>query len=137
MPITDPTADAPLPAPLVAVRRRFEEWRSCHSPPCRIPPPLWKAAVRCAGKYGILRTTRALRLEYNGLKRRVAASAGAPADHGGPPAFVELARPGGDGAACCIVEVERPGGARLRMEFRGPAVPDIADLVRRFVSEGA
>lgn len=132
-----PTKDPCPPAPLAAVRRRFEHWRSTRRQPCRIPPPLWKAAVRCATKYGIHRVVCALGLDYNSLKRRVMATAGAAATPSHPPAFVELVPPGRNGPAECIVEVERPGGARLRIELRGSGIPDLAELARRFSVEGA
>ena len=133
------TSDDPrLPPPLAAALRRFEHWRSTRSEPCRIPSPLWKAAVKCAAKCGLNRTVLVLGLDYNSLKRRVMASAGAPVAPSPPQAFVELvAPPGRNGPADCIVEVERPGGARLRVELRGSAVPDLADLARRFAAEGA
>jgi hypothetical protein len=93
--------------------------------------------VRCAAKYGLCPTARALHLDYNSLKRRVTASASTSGAQDHPPAFVELAVPAGHGPAGCIVEVERPGGAKLRVELRGSWVPDLADLARRFAVEGA
>lgn len=127
--------DQPLPAALVAVQRRFERWRSTHRPPSPILPALWRAAVRSAGKYGTYVTARALRLDYSALKRRVEASLGASAAHQRHAAFVEIGGPTGNRPATCSVEVERPGGAKLRVELRGSAIPDIADLARRFASE--
>jgi hypothetical protein len=129
--------DARLPVPLAAARRRFEHWRSTRSEPCRIPSLLWKAAVRCAAKYGVSRTVCALGLDYNSLKKRVMAAAGAPVAPSRPPAFVELVAPGRNGPAECVVEVERPGGAKLRVELRGSGIPDLAELARRFAAEGA
>lgn len=129
--------DSHLPASLAAAQRRFEHWRSTRREPCRIPPSLWQAAVRCAAKYGVHRTVRALRLDFNSLKRRVLASTGAPAAQGRPPTFVELVAPAGNGPAGCIVEVERPGGAKLRVELRGSEIPDVAELARRFAAEDA
>lgn len=129
--------DPRLPPALAAVRRRFEHWRSTRSEPCRIPSPLWKAAVRCAAKCGLNRTVLVLGLDYNSLKRRVMASGDAPVAPSPPQAFVELVAPGRNGPADCIVEVERPGGAKLRVELRGSAVPDLAELARRFAAEGA
>ena len=129
--------DLPLPAPLAAARRRFEYWRSTRRGPNRIPPRLWKAAVRCAATCGLNRTVLALGLDYNCLKKRVMASVAAPAPPSPPATFVELVPAGPKGAAECILEVERPGGAKLRVELRGAGVPDLADLLRRFAKEGA
>jgi len=61
----------PLPAWLEAVQRRFERWRRTRKVRSRIPEPLWAAAVRAAGQYGIHRTAKALRVNYYGLKKRV------------------------------------------------------------------
>jgi hypothetical protein len=131
--------DAPLPAPLAAARRQFEHWRSTRSEPGRIPPPLWRLALRCARKYGLYRTVRALRLDYTGLKKRLLATGGTPAtaQRSPAPGFVELVAPGLSGPAECVIEVARPGGTKLRIELRGSRVPDVAELARRFSAEEA
>ena len=129
--------DSRLPTPLAAARWRFEHWRSTRTAPCRIPPALWKAAVRCAVRFGVYRTASALRLDYNSLKRRLTASTNAEVASSSPPAFVEIHAPPRNGLAECIVEVERPGGAKLRVELRGSGIPDLAELARRFAAEGA
>ena len=126
--------DLHVPSPLAAVRRRFEHWRSTRRGPSRIPPQLWKAAVRCAAQCGLNRTVLALGLDYNSLKKRVTAEHPAPI---APATFVELLPASRNGVAECVVEVERPGGAKLRIELRGAGIPDLADLARRFAAEGA
>ena len=131
------TSDPRLPAPLASARRRLELWRSTHSAPARIPPDVWNAAVRCATKYGLCPTARALGLDYNSLKRRMTASESASPAPEDRPAFLELPVPPGNGPAGVILEVERPGGAKLRVELWGSWVPDLADLARRFAGEGA
>ena len=132
-----PSDDPRLPAPLATARRRLQEWRSRESRPFRIPAPLWEAAVRCAAKFGVCPTARALGLDYNSLKKRLRATAGAPPVTTSPPAFVELVTPARGAPAECILEIERPGGAKLRVELRGSGIPDLADLARRFASETA
>jgi hypothetical protein len=77
------------------VRERFAEWRRKRKPRTRIPGPLWAAAVKMVGKYGLHRTARALRVDYYSLKRRVeeaSASTGRPTG-GNVATFVELAGP--------------------------------------------
>jgi hypothetical protein len=127
--------DLHLPAQLAAAQRRFEHWRSTRTKLCKIPTPLWNTAVRCAAKYGVYRTVLALGLDYKTLKKRLLASTGALATPS-HPAFVELVPPERNGPAECIVEVERPEGAKLRVELRGTAIPDIPELARRFAAEG-
>lgn len=125
-----------LPPLLAATRDRFVAWRAARSGHTRIPAPLWKAAVRCAAKHGVYPTVRALGLDYKCLKSRLLSSAGA-ASPARPPAFVEIIPTGGSAPTSCVLEVERPGGAKLRIELRGSALPDLAELARRFAAEGA
>ena len=54
-----------------AVRRRFELWRGTRQGRARIPEGLWTSAAKLAAVYGLCRTARMLRLDYNALKRRV------------------------------------------------------------------
>jgi hypothetical protein len=56
-----------LPARLERARRRFERWRRTRKIPSRIPEPLWAAAARMAGTYGISRTANTLRVNYSAL----------------------------------------------------------------------
>lgn len=131
------TDDAPLPARLATARRRFEEWRSTRTRPCRIPPELWKAAVRCATQFGVYRTVCALGLDYNAVKRRMKADGGRQLGVSRPVRFVELAALGRNAPPECTVELESRQGVKLRLELRGSGVPDLVDLVRRFTAEDA
>jgi hypothetical protein len=49
-----------------------------------------------------------------------------------PPAFVELVSPRRDSQPECVLELENCKGAKLRLEVRGSAIPDVVELVRRF-----
>ncbi len=129
--------DPQLPPLLAAALRRFEEWRATRAAHDRIPASLWRAAVRCASQFGLNRTVLVLRLDYNSLKKHMMAAAPPPAAPGPRPAFVELVAPAGKGPVAFTLEVERPGGAKLRVEIQSSALPDLADLARRFATEGA
>ncbi len=122
-----------LPAPLEAIRRRFERWRRTRTGRSRIPDTLWTAAVQVAGHYGLHRTTQALRLDYYALKKRVedAASDREPHREAATP-FLELPVPVSGGVSECVVELEDPGGAKMRLHLKGGAVPDVTALVRNF-----
>jgi len=61
-----------LPAPLEELQRRFERRRRTHKARSRISEPLWAAAVKLAGRYGLHRTAKALRVDYYSLKKRIA-----------------------------------------------------------------
>ena len=117
---TTPDPSFPLPTGLEAARERFSAWRSNRPPAGRIPDALWALAVRCAFKHGVYPTVRALGLEYNALKRRL------------PAGFVEVPSPAALHDATCTIEVQSPTGAKLTIHLRGAAVPDLAELARRF-----
>ena len=134
-----------LPAELENVRLRFERWRQTRpSVGSHIPRPLWAAAVKAAGKFGINPTSRALRLNYYSLKKRIglatadrakrAAVQYRPAvDRTRPvPAFLELVPPAGRGPCECTVEWEDTAGAKMRVHLKGIVAPDLAALSRSF-----
>ena len=161
-----------LPAGLEGVQRRFERWRRTRRGHARIPDALWAAAVKAAGRHGLHRTVRALRLDYYSLKERVEGQVGIARDPAakvgaGPrrpsarkpfdrrrriparkrpgyrrtdtaqslPAFLELAPPA---APCqCTVEWEDAAGAKMRVELKGTAMPDLAALSRSFWNRGS
>ena len=82
-----------LPASLEGVQQRFVHWRTTHKARSRIPDSLWTAAVKMAGRYGLHRTARALRVEYYSLKKRVeqqSAAARRRRESSPMAAFVEL-----------------------------------------------
>jgi len=58
------------PARPEGARRRFEGRRRTPKVRCRIPGPLWAAAVKAAGTYGIHRAAKALQVDYHSLKKR-------------------------------------------------------------------
>jgi len=137
-----------IPARLEPGRRRFERWRRTRQGHARIPEPLWTSAVKLAGAYGLCRTARALGLDYNALKRRVASAR--PGDSPGgktagakavrqktaaqetATAFVELVPPQRACLPECIVELEHPRGAKMRIRLKGVEAPDLAALSRSF-----
>jgi len=59
-----------LPARVDRLRRRIEDWRRRGTPKA-MPPQLWEAAVSLARAHGVCPISRALRIDYGGLKRRV------------------------------------------------------------------
>jgi len=122
-----------IPARLEAGRRRFERWRRTRKGHSRIPEPLWTSALKLAGAYGLCRTARTLRLDYNALKKRI--NSADPHDSSGQEtatAFVELAPPQRACLPECIVELEDPRGAKMRIHLKGVEAPDLAALSRSF-----
>jgi hypothetical protein len=102
----------------------------------RIPEPLWASAVKLAGKYGIHRTAKALRVDYYALKKRVEGAPAAiasktPTEVARAP-FLELPAAPWVGSGECTLELEDAGGAKLRVHLKGFEAPDLAALSRNF-----
>ena len=128
-----------LPAGLERARQRFERWRRTRKGHSRIPDSLWAVAVKGARRFGLHPASRALRLDYMVLKRRLEADAAGPAlpRTGAPPNFVELLPVGKGARPECVVELEDPSGARIRIELNGIAPSDLAALTRSLRAGGA
>jgi hypothetical protein len=88
-----------------------------------------------AKTYGVNRTARTLRLDYYSLKERVeqeaAASPGASAIPAAAP-FIELVPSPSAGPCRCRLELENAGGAKMRIQLRSVAMPDLAAISRSF-----
>ncbi len=125
-----------LPARLEEARRRFERWRRTRKVRSRIPEPLWASAVKLAGRYGIHRTAKALRVDYYSLKKRVegtpATTAGFVSGATAGATFLELPAAAWPGSGECTLELEDAGGAKMRVHLKGFAAPDLAALGRSF-----
>jgi hypothetical protein len=131
-----------LPARLVGLQGRFEDWRRTHEARSRIPTFLWASAVKMAGAYGLNRTARALRLDYYALKKRVEHETSvngnmATIPGAGPkaelaPPFLELVPPLSAGVSECIMEWESTAGAKMRVHLKGTASPDLTALSQSF-----
>ena len=121
-----PQQQTAIPPDLLELSQQLEHWRSEQPLRTRLPESIWTSAVEMAHRHGLHRTTKALRLDYTGLKNRmpsVAQPAGAV-----PPAFLELLAPPAAGPAEYVVEWESAHG-RMRVAMKG-AAPDWASLLR-------
>ena len=131
-----------LPARLEGLRRRFERWRRTRKVRSLIPEPLWASAVKLAGRYGIHRTAKALRVDYYALKKRVEQKAAIAGTQQEPAAtaskaaaaakFLELPAAAWSGSGECTLELEDAVGAKLRVHLKGFEPPDLAALSRSF-----
>jgi hypothetical protein len=120
------------------VANHIAQWRSHKQNGERIPQRLWDEALGLISPYGISRVSRALRLSYTELNKRLRRSEAEqdPADPGAQRAFVEIDRALVDQAvepvgAPLWMELERPDGVRLRIRpsHRG----DMLTLLDRFL----
>jgi hypothetical protein len=113
---------------LEEVRTRFEEWRRNRKGKASIPDELWSAAVDVAQREGVSRTSTELRVEWNHLKRRMAAVAGTSSKPA-PPRFVELVAPREEALPECVIEVEGHR-CKLRIQLKGASASYLATLSR-------
>src|SRR5580700_10954672 len=97
-----------IPDDLLELSQRLEEWRGANPPRTRLPEPIWEAAVEMAQRHGLHCTTKALRMDYMRLKKRLPAGTQPPRPQ--PPAFLELLGPTANGPMECVVELESNGG---------------------------
>lgn len=119
-----------IPKSLAGGQDRFEAWRRSRKVGARIPDKLWSLAVKLAEAHGLSRTASALKLDYHGLKNRVAGRNGDPSPVA--PAFIELTSSPLASSTECVVEFEDGLGARMRVHLRGCEIPDLAVFCRSF-----
>jgi len=113
---------------LKEAKARFEEWRRNRKGKASIPDELWASAVEVARKEGVSRTSTELRVEWNHLKRRMAAASAATSNVV-PPTFVELVAPVEASLPECTIELEGRRG-KLRIELKGASASYLATLSR-------
>ena len=86
--------------------------------------------MKLANAHGLSRTASALKLDYNGLKKRVEAK---NADGlSAPGAFIEFSPASPPVSGECMIEFEDGSGASMRVHLRGCDAPDLAALGRSF-----
>ena len=113
---------------LEETKARFEEWRRNRQGKAPIPDELWAAAVEVARKEGVSRTSTELRVEWNHLKRRMAAASEA-SPKPALPAFVELVTPRAPSLPECMIELEGRRG-KLRIQLKNVPASYLATLSR-------
>ena len=98
------------------LEEQFREWRQTRARGSRIPAPLWEAAVKAAGEYGVYKTSKRLGLEYDVVVRRMKEASGA-SEGVGAVDFVEIPGKIVSGGSGCAIEIEDGKGMRLRVEL--------------------
>jgi len=133
--LTPVTRPAVRPS-IETVRKRFNTWRKKGRAARRISDALWSTAVELCRDHSVSKVSRALRLDYYGLKKRVHKTEDrglAPdlgfvkLDLGAPPVAPSEWR----------VEMEAPNGAKMILSLKGaPRDWDPLQLSRAFWSQG-
>lgn len=118
---------------LKSVRERFEQWRKQRERLGPIPADLWAAAAELTKRHTYLEVSKALRVNYNDLKKRARAMQenrvqGEPSHNG----FVEVDLVGMGNCAGAEFDLQWEGlcGERLRIQVRGKSEVDVAGVVR-------
>ena len=124
-------SNAAIPEPIVQLQRQFEQFRSSHPLRTRIPEALWRAAVELASQHGLNAVAHPLRLDYMGLKRRLAdISEVSEKKKTRTSGFVELVAPYAAAGAECVIEFESRSGGKMRIQWKGSGAPDWGSLLR-------
>jgi len=120
---------------LEQVQQQFEYWRRTRKKRCAIPGKLWRAAESLYPEYSLYRISKALRLNYSGLKGRIDRKqpASIPSTINAAE-FIELELNSPMQPSECFVEMEDSFGAKMRMHFKGGAGLDLLELGRIFLS---
>ena len=127
-------ARRPLPRVVEAVQERIELWRRAREKRTRMPEDLWEAAAAVAAEHGLWFVSRALRVNYESLKRRVGSVP--EEEHGrGGASFVEVPAGSfvGQGVSpTTVLELSSGDGAKLTMRFDGHDALDVPALAAAF-----
>lgn len=139
---------AALPEPIRQLREQLKQFRLTHARRSKLPEPLWAAATALAREHGIYSVAHPLRLDYVGLKKRLAGApatlAGAPATKrkarkvtASKPGFVELSVPRRPIIQEGTIEFESARGDKMRIPLRATEGRDWTKLLRAWrESEG-
>lgn len=119
---------------LEQVAERFGRWRASRKRGARIPQALWSAAVGLAREHGLEQIAQELRVDYDGLKKRLEGAGSAARTGVSEARFVELIAPRAVGICECLVELENARGAKMRIELKGVEIPDLARLSSVFLN---
>lgn len=122
-----------LPVVIERVRAQFDIWRARKRKGARIPEPLWQAAADAARRHGVYPVSRAVRLEYSHLKRRVSGGRPCRNDESREPEFIELGGGVVGAGVGCIVELEKGNGTRMRISVRDGAAVDWCRVKEAFL----
>jgi hypothetical protein len=127
-----------LPSPLESVQYQFEKWRETRKKRREpIPENLWAAATGLCNHYSINQISRALRLNYTDLKKRIPGQKSVPKKKKiSSPFFIEVDWQDNFAASECVIEMENASGSKMRMSFKGRADLDLLELGKAFWTKG-
>lgn len=125
---------APLPEPIRQLQEQLNQFRLTHARRAKLPELLWSAATALAREHGIYAVAHPLRLDYVGLKKRLAE---APATERktrkvttSKPAFVELSAARRPNLQEGTIEFESVRGDKMRIPLSVTEDRDWTKLLR-------
>ena len=115
------------------VKQQFSTWRKDRTKRTSIPGELWEAAINLFRfkEYSINDISKALRLNYSDLKKRISSRTPIIRDDQSPE-FIKLDYSQSVFPSECIVEMEDRSGAKMKMCFRGNTDLDLLELGKSF-----
>jgi hypothetical protein len=129
-----------LPAGVKQLRRRIDEWHRTRDRRTAMPADMWDEAVALARPGRAWAVARALRINFQALRRRLAETAPGTGWRRPTGTFVELsgAQIVGTtgGAPGTVVELSDGGGMRMTVRLTTAAALDVPRLVAAFRGVG-
>lgn len=123
---------------LDALRRRLEGWRRGGSGRgSRIPEDIWAEAVGVSRTAGLWATARALRFNYQNLKKRALAAGKAPRPRKQPMEFVALPMSALSNGLKVLIDLVGRDGEQMRIELSGGSAAEVAALAQALWRRGA
>jgi hypothetical protein len=120
----------PIPEPIIQLQRQLDQFRSAQPHRTKLPEAVWQAAVELARQHGLHAVAHPLRLDYMGLKRRLAGTEVRKKKNSVSPGFVELIAAHPAKVAEWVIEFESSSGGKMRIQWKGSGAPDWASLLR-------
>ena len=118
---------------LIALRRRVEGWRrDGGGRGSRIPEGMWAEAVAVSRTAGLYATARALRFNYENLKKRAVAARKALRPRKQAMEFVALPMPQEPNGLKVLIDLAGGNGEQMRIEVSGGSAMDVVALAHAF-----
>jgi hypothetical protein len=125
---------SPVPEPIKQLQEQLDQFRLAHPRRSKLPEAVWEAAVALARQHGIYAVAHPLRLDYVGLKKRLAGVSRGARNAGkaatAKAAFVELAPPRRPAIEECMIEFESALGRKMRIPWSAIEERDWTKLLR-------
>ena len=114
---------------MLAASVLFNQWRSTRKKRDRIPEGLWEAAADLSPSYSTCQISKALRLDFKELKRRIRDRSSTKA----PSGFVELKVERLFSTGQLVMEVRSPAGFELKIQTDAALPPQCTQLLSCFL----